>query len=87
MFKLKQLPLEITSLCCVQSRIKLQHRNFLKPLQRKGEKTYKLNSSKTLKVNRGAATIFKDFLKGQNENFEKSLSVLRLDKLKGNNAT
>lgn len=67
-YKFQWLPFEMMSLCCVWSRIKWQHRDLLKPLQRKEKKCLKLNSNKTLKVNQVAAKIFKEYLK-ENANF------------------
>lgn len=60
----------MTSLCCVWSKIKWQCQDFFKPPWRKGRKQVYLNSNKTLKVKKGAAKIFKEYLKSENVYFE-----------------
>lgn len=42
---------------------------FFKPPWMKGRKQFNLNSNKTLKVNKGAAKIFKEYLKSENLRF------------------
>lgn len=53
---------------------------FLKSLRRKRRKHFKLNNNKTLKVNKNGLKIFKEYLKGKNENCNKCHCV-KLDKL------
>lgn len=43
---------------------------FFKPPWMKGRKQFNLNSNKTLKVNKGAAKIFKEYLKSEKVYFE-----------------
>lgn len=69
------LPFEITSLCCVWSRIKWHAvLRFAQTSEEEREKACKLNSNKILKVNMGVTKIFKDNLKGENEVFDETPS-------------
>lgn len=49
---------------------------MLKPLQIKERKRLNLNSTKTLSASKGAAKIFKDYLKGDNELYLVKLDVI-----------